>query len=820
MMLTAETFGHADDFAQRSASSSFPTTLDSVKLNCSRVNADGSPSQRWGHSSNVLNATMYIIGGYTGTENTSNSTWRYLNDINQFSCDTCKWQPSTMAASTMIPPPAVRSNHVACTVGNRYIVVIGGSGKERADQSTVRYGDLHILDTNPSSFGWMLCEVKSTHGASKALTPRTYHAGCALPGGVVAVFGGFTGTVDVQDVVLVSMNQVLRRFDNEDGVVMRPTVNVVCGTLSSVMAPRPSVRRFHTLESIDYGRAGVVFGGCAGKNYDCLNDTWVLRHTPKSTNISWSEVATTGLKPSKRWGHTATVVGRHMIVVGGRSKLDIMDCHVLTFADASLASAAWSNPQIDGIQPSPRRRHTMCSSGNKIFLFGGFDGKKFLNDVHAFQLPFQICSDIDSMKNNDSETNNMPIKSRSAEAASRRLSVSEAFAFVDGENATINRKLGHDRKTMNTPPPAPANPFDALLPPAPPSQHTQNKGKLLSEKKVVTNDSESMNCIVCKDGYKLDGLALHDQNLVRFFIPYFAVLNQEVVRQQLARVKAELSDDKLKEHIVRRLLPTAICLTQGKATAETLLHEFVATEGIQQTLGLTLPGNEGVLVEKIRQFGEAKSLISSNSNTKKVEGIVDEESLIQYANTKQWDRVHDGVLEQMKQIGYRDVQVYKCYWYVFRILNKKVEMDTLLDNIEIAAQMDITELFKGVSPDQVGFDHGAQALRTSSNSGKPTAKGAFSTSYAAAQQIREQEIKINAMEEVLEEVLTCCITQEIMINPVATLDGNVYERKQIEEWLRKSGGTDPLTRKKVKLNELIPLRNIRSAAEKFRKMQK
>ena len=103
--------------------------------------------------------------------------------------------------------------------------------------------------------------------------------------------------------------------------------------------------------------------------------------------------------------------------------------------------------------------------------------------THAFQLPFQICSDIDSMKNNDSETNNMPIKSRSAEAASRRLSVSEAFAFVDGENATINRKLGHDRKTMNTPPPAPANPFDALLPPAPPSQHTQNKGKLLSEKR-------------------------------------------------------------------------------------------------------------------------------------------------------------------------------------------------------------------------------------------------------------------------------------------------------------------------------------------------
>ena len=328
-----------------------------------------------------------------------------------------------------------------------------------------------------------------------------------------------------------------------------------------------------------------------------------------------------------------------------------------------------------------------------------------------------------------------------------------------------------------------------------------------------------MDCIVCKDGYKLDGLTLQDKNLVRFFIPYFASLNQEVVMQQLARIKAELSNDQLEEHIVRRLLPTAICLTQAKASAERLLHEFVAVEGVHPTLGLSLPGNEGFLIEKIRQFGEAKSLIALDNNMKKVEGIVDEESLIQYAKAKRWDLVHDGVLEQMKQIGYRDVQVYKCYWYVFGILKKKVEMDTLLDNIEIAAQMDIKKLFKGMTLDQGGVGHGNDMLRTSGDSDRPSAKPAASTSYAAAQQIREQEIKINAMEGVLEEVLTCCITQEIMIDPVATLDGNVYERKQIEEWLRKSGGTDPLTRKKVKLNELIPLRNIKGAAEKFRKMQ-
>ena len=140
-----------------------------------------------------------------------------------------------------------------------------------------------------------------------------------------------------------------------------------------------------------------------------------------------------------------------------------MDCHVLTFEDASLTSATWSNPQIDGFQPSPRRRHTMCSSGNKIFLFGGFDGKKFLNDVHAFQLPLEICSDNDSRKVKESEDKKKSTKTESPEVAPRRLSVTEAFAFVDDEDATSDRKLAHDRNTTDQPPPAPANPFAAFF---------------------------------------------------------------------------------------------------------------------------------------------------------------------------------------------------------------------------------------------------------------------------------------------------------------------------------------------------------------------
>ena len=158
--------------------------------------------------------------------------------------------------------------------------------------------------------------------------------------------------------------------------------------------------------------------------------------------------------------------------------------------------------------------------------------------------------------------------------------------------------------------------------------------------------------------------------------------------------------------------------------------------------------------------------------------------MIQYAKAKRWDRVHDGVVEQMKQIGYRDA-VY-AIGTSLKFGRRKLKSTRYWTTLKLA-QMDIKELFKGMTLDQGGVGHGNDTLRTSGDSGSPTAKRAVSTSYAA-QQIREQEIKINAMEDVLEEALTCCITQEIMIDPVATLDGNVYERKQIENGCERAVG--------------------------------
>ena len=60
----------------------------------------------------------------------------------------------------------------------------------------------------------------------------------------------------------------------------------------------------------------------------------------------------------------------------------------------------------------------------------------------------------------------------------------------------------------------------------------------------------------------------------------------------------------------------------------------------------------------------------------------------------------------------------------------------------------------------------------------------------------------------------CPISQEIMIDPMITPSGRSFERALIEDWVRQSG-TDPLTRQALRLDQLIPNRDLKEAIERW-----
>jgi hypothetical protein len=83
---------------------------------------------------------------------------------------------------------------------------------------------------------------------------------------------------------------------------------------------------------------------------------------------SWSVITTTGSAPSKRWGHSAAVIGDRMFVFGG---CDGSSC----FGDLyeyDFGTRRWGLVDVPHC-PSPRYFHMMAVEGDKMYIVGGKD---------------------------------------------------------------------------------------------------------------------------------------------------------------------------------------------------------------------------------------------------------------------------------------------------------------------------------------------------------------------------------------------------------------------------------------------------------------
>jgi N-acetylneuraminic acid mutarotase len=88
-----------------------------------------------------------------------------------------------------------------------------------------------------------------------------------------------------------------------------------------------------------------------------------------------------GSIPPARYGHIACVIGPRMFIFGGAGE----GCEPLRdiyFLD--LQNWMWVPINPTTSSPSPRFGHAHCTVGNKIVIFGGWDGKTVFNDLIVF----------------------------------------------------------------------------------------------------------------------------------------------------------------------------------------------------------------------------------------------------------------------------------------------------------------------------------------------------------------------------------------------------------------------------------------------------
>lgn len=138
------------------------------------------------------------------------------------------------------------------------------------------------------------------------------------------------------------------------------------------------------------GASLVIFGGhyYSGKEigFVYLNDTHVL-----DVNASkWIKPKILGTPPPSRYGHSAVLAGSRIIIFGGKGDKGNVyrDLHAL-----DPVTMTWYQGPEGGGAPSSRFDHTAnLVGGTKLFIFGGWNGEEFFNDVFVLDLEIMAWS--------------------------------------------------------------------------------------------------------------------------------------------------------------------------------------------------------------------------------------------------------------------------------------------------------------------------------------------------------------------------------------------------------------------------------------------
>jgi hypothetical protein len=139
----------------------------------------------------------------------------------------------------------------------------------------------------------------------------------------------------------------------------------------------PSARCAHSASMVGNGNV-FVYGGWDGNQM--LNDLHVL-HTGMSYHTT---------PPRRRAGLTCSSLSRARARVVSWWRTDLVS--------APQPILTWSKPITSGPVPGPRAGHTSSAVGNRLFVFGGGNGIRYLNDLHlldagnACHLHSRVCS--------------------------------------------------------------------------------------------------------------------------------------------------------------------------------------------------------------------------------------------------------------------------------------------------------------------------------------------------------------------------------------------------------------------------------------------
>lgn len=362
------------------------------------------PAPRNCHTMNLVNRRLYLLGGYNSPES---SLLPHVLDV-----DHSSWhRPLCRSAAGFMPVP--RYAHATVSLREAFLVIFGGySSPVGYATSGTWLNDIWMLDLRSHADRAAAAIAAGEPAASIAAGARTSYLHAATTGPVTSLPPGFgarqPSRSSKQPTAVPSVTRV-RASKNGAGTA---SASAAAGTGSSSPSPDdseltwylppiqsnpPAPRAAHSQVLMD-GDKMVIFGGNDGAGL--YNDTWQLDLSVSP--LQWKQLLTLGAPPSPRSGHSAVCdsSGKLMVVFGGGegwgadcfNDLLVLDTTgVAADADgndlvAAGGSPIWVRPSFTGTPPAPRTGHSAVLLGSRMFIFGGGNAVRSLNDLHILDI--------------------------------------------------------------------------------------------------------------------------------------------------------------------------------------------------------------------------------------------------------------------------------------------------------------------------------------------------------------------------------------------------------------------------------------------------
>lgn len=337
------------------------------------------PQKRFGHSSVVFGNSMYVFGGWDGRDT--------LQDFFQLDLGTTSWTKLPKQKHT----PRSRYRHTATLCGEA-MFVFGGIDRYRD-----RFADLYEFD--------FTCRLWSKVNTMAATHPsaRTFHSAIAHAGHIY-ILGGWDGTGlnDCHKICLRTERELARcmvkgsrrRVDQET-----KTVDETVPFTWKRMPPKPPMwlytpRTGHCV--VADKSCFYLFGGSdAQTRQNDFNRYSVDRQV-------WGPLKPVrGTAPSPRSGMKAVAHEGKIYFLGGYTKKGgdyYNDLFIF-----QIGRRLWTKIEKPNC-PGPRTDHTVAICRGNLYVYGGFDGKSQLDDLHEFGISSHKWGEVDM-----GETENQPL---------------------------------------------------------------------------------------------------------------------------------------------------------------------------------------------------------------------------------------------------------------------------------------------------------------------------------------------------------------------------------------------------------------------------